>query len=186
MMINHCSYLFSIAAVTRISCQKTVNVIALVFLRPALLLLSLLLLSTGCSTSETKMIPKFDGQLAPCPTSPNCVSSLASDEAHYVEPFVLTGTSTDCWAAIVSTVKALPRTQIMTETPDYLHAEVRSRLFRFVDHFELAVASDKHRIDIRSASVTGHSDMGVNRERVEMLRDSLTEKGICKATHKTR
>ena len=156
--------------------DKTVKIIVLI----------LLLLSAGCSTGEIKMTQQFNGQLAPCPSSPNCVSSLADDEEHRVEPFMLASNNANCWADIISLVKALPRTQIIAETSNYLHVEVRSFLFRFVDHLELVIAQDKQRLDIRSASVTGYSDMGVNRKRVEMLRDLFVEKGLCKATHKTR
>ena len=55
-------------------------------------------------------------------------------------------------------------------TPTYLRAEFRSRLFRFVDDVELLVDPEAARIEIRSASRVGHSDLGVNRKRVEVIR----------------
>ena len=130
------------------------------------------------------MNQEFDGQLAPCPTSPNCVSSLASDDLHRVEPLILTAPIDSCWENITKAIKAIPRTLLIDKTPRYLHVEVRSFLFRFVDHLELAASADNHRVDIRSASVTGHSDMGVNRKRVEKIRKVLIEQGICTTRQK--
>ena len=41
---------------------------------------------------------------------------------------------------IAEVVAATPRTEIMTQNGDYLHAEVTSRIFRFVDDLEIALA----------------------------------------------
>jgi len=116
--------------------------------------------------------------LAPCPRSPNCVSSLAPDEGHRVEPLVLRVPAESAWASARRAVLALPRTRIAVERPGYLRAECTSRWLRFVDDLELALAPDGARIDVRSASRIGYSDLGVNRERVETLRAALREAGV--------
>jgi uncharacterized protein (DUF1499 family) len=72
----------------------------------------------------------------------------------------------------------LPRTRIVKETEDYLHAECRSALFRFVDDLELQLRPSESIIAVRSASRLGYSDLGVNRRRVEGLRESLTRLGV--------
>ncbi|HOW77583.1 MAG TPA: DUF1499 domain-containing protein [Candidatus Competibacteraceae bacterium] len=51
----------------------------------------------------------------------------------------------------------------------YLHVEFRSAVFGFVDDMEFYF-SPPGTIQVRSASRTGYSDFGVNRERVETLR----------------
>lgn len=124
------------------------------------------------------MSSQSDHPLTPCPASPNCVSSLASDKKHLVMPFMLVNSAAEAWPDITAVVLELPRCKIVEQRSGYLHAEVRSRIFRFVDHLELAATSDGKRVDVRSASVTGYSDLGVNRQRIETLRNLLQEAGL--------
>ena len=73
-------------------------------------------------------------------------------------------------------LKKMARTEIITETENYLYAECTSFLFRFTDDLEVYVDSEKKLIHFRSASRVGHSDLGANRKRVENLKSLL--KGI--------
>jgi uncharacterized protein (DUF1499 family) len=116
--------------------------------------------------------------LAPCPSSPNCVSSDAGDAAHRVAPFELAAPAPEAWRAARLAVSALPRTRIVTETPDYLHAECASALLGFVDDLELHLRPAEGRIAVRSASRVGYGDLGVNRRRVEGLRSALRRKRV--------
>jgi uncharacterized protein (DUF1499 family) len=74
-------------------------------------------------------------------------------------------------------VLSLPRTTIVEERRGYLHAESRSLIFRFVDDLELQSSEAGDRVDVRSASRVGYGDMGVNRKRVEALREALVANG---------
>jgi uncharacterized protein (DUF1499 family) len=116
--------------------------------------------------------------MAPCPESPNCVSSEAADAAHAVAPFELAAAPERAWAAAREAVAELPRTRIAEERPGYLRAVCRSRLLRFADDLELELRTDPDRIAVRSASRVGYSDLGVNRRRVESLRARLRERGV--------
>jgi uncharacterized protein (DUF1499 family) len=116
--------------------------------------------------------------LAPCPSSPNCISSDAGDAAHRVPAFELAAPAPAAWRALRLAVAGLPRTRIVAETPDYLHAECASALFGFVDDLELHLRSAEGRIAVRSASRLGRSDLGVNRRRVEGLRSALRREGV--------
>ncbi len=62
------------------------------------------------------------------------------------------------------------RVSIISEQADYLHAEARSLLFRFVDDIEFSLQAEKGLIQVRSAARTGYSDFGVNRRRIERIR----------------
>lgn len=104
-----------------------------------------------------------NGPFAPCPNSPNCVSSLATDSTHQIDP--LPAGDLDRLQALVL---SLPRTALVERTGDYLHVTFTTRLMRFVDDVEFRVAGDH--IDVRSASRVGKGDLGVNRARVEELR----------------
>ena len=50
-------------------------------------------------------------------------------------------------------------------------------MFRFVDDVEFHLRSAEGVIAVRSASRIGTSDFGVNRRRVERIRDRLIEAG---------
>ena len=105
-----------------------------------------------------------EGRLAPCKRSPNCVSSQASpsDPEHYIAPIH------GSMAAARKAVESLPRTTIVEARGDYLYAEFRSALLRYVDDVEFFF--DGQVIHVRSCSRLGRRDFGVNRKRVEALR----------------
>lgn len=129
---------------------------------------------TACSSNNPI---DQQGAMAPCPSSPNCVSSRGQDDA-FISPFVLTGVAQQSWPSIIDILMAMPRTEIIEQSPGYVHATASSRIFSFVDDMELELVSDGKTIDIRSASRTGYSDMGVNRKRMEQLREMLSEAGL--------
>jgi uncharacterized protein (DUF1499 family) len=105
-----------------------------------------------------------DGRLAPCKRSPNCVSSQANpaDLEHYIAP--LHGSM----AAVRQAVQSYPGARIIETRDDYLYAEFRTRLLRYVDDVEFF--PDGQVIHVRSCSRLGRRDFGVNRKRVEALR----------------
>jgi uncharacterized protein (DUF1499 family) len=109
--------------------------------------------------------------LAPCPSSPNCVSSLATDAEHHVEPLRIVGDPTHAIDDLRRIIEGMPRARIVAANSTGLHAEFRSRIFRFIDDVDLQL--DGHVVQIRSASRTGYSDFGVNRERVEAIRQAF-------------
>ncbi|MNR58817.1 hypothetical protein D3C85_1799120 [compost metagenome] len=61
--------------------------------------------------------------------------------------------------------------RVVEQQERYLRAEFTSLVFRFVDDVEFLIGEQQ--IDVRSASRLGHSDFGVNRERIERLRRQL-------------
>ena len=112
------------------------------------------------------------GTFAPCPASPNCVSTLADpeDKTHYIAPLRFGSVEgKDVMGEVVAVLKDERRTIIVTQSEAYLHAEVRSRLFRFVDDVEVFVNQANGLVHFRSASRLGYGDFGVNRKRVEKL-----------------
>ena len=70
-------------------------------------------------------------------------------------------------------VRGLPRSTTVTATERYLHVTLRSRFFGFIDDLELKLDPQTKRINIRSASRSGSYDLGVNRRRVEDVRNQL-------------
>jgi uncharacterized protein (DUF1499 family) len=113
-----------------------------------------------------------DGGLHDCPESPNCVCSTASRPAQRIEPLRFDGDPDAALARLAQWLAAQPRTQIITRTDRYLHATCTSRIFRFVDDLEALVDPAAGLIQLRSASRIGYSDLGVNRRRIEALRQA--------------
>ena len=116
-----------------------------------------------------------DGRLADCPASPNCVSTQATDAEHRMEPIPFTGSSDEAMQRIKDVVAKMPRTKIVTVEDNYLHAEFRSAIFRFVDDVEFLIDPEAQLIHFRSASRVGYSDLGVNRRRMEEIRKAFGE-----------
>lgn len=113
-----------------------------------------------------------DGQLAGCPESPNCVCSHLTqvDKVHSIDPITYNSTPAEALAKLKSIVKAMPKTQIITESTNYFYAEFTSNLMGYVDDVEFLVYENPKVIHVRSASRLGKSDLGVNRKRVEEIR----------------
>jgi len=109
-----------------------------------------------------------DGRLAPCRRSPNCVSSQAdpSDREHYIAPIAFAGSMQQLRKAI----EALALATIVEEKGNYLYAEFRTPILRFVDDVELYYEKTSSLIQVRSASRLGRRDFRANRNRVEQLR----------------
>lgn len=108
----------------------------------------------------------IDGQLAVCPSSPNCVSSeagTADDKA--VDPLSL-----GAWAALPGVIEEMGG-EVTRQTDDYISSEFTSSLFGFVDDLEFRLTDSD--IQVRSASRVGHSDAGVNAARVADLREKV-------------
>ncbi|MFN6515937.1 MAG: DUF1499 domain-containing protein [Nostoc sp. CreGUA01] len=111
-----------------------------------------------------------NGKLAPCPNSPNCVSSQSTDTVHQIAPLTFTSTPEQAIANLKKIIESLPRTKIISESPDYLYAEFKSALLGFVDDVEFYLDKNANVMQVRSASRLGQSDLGVNRKRIETIR----------------
>jgi len=119
-----------------------------------------------------------DNRFAPCPDSPNCVSSDATDEKHRVEPYRLIAAAEDAWHGLQNVLAAEERTRLIEVNDSYLHVEVRSAVMRFVDDTEFSLRASEGIIAVRSAARTGHNDGGVNRKRIERIRQALRARGL--------
>ena len=102
--------------------------------------------------------------------SRSSVSSGASDEQHAIDGFAFSTSPGDAWNAARAAVAQLPRTEIISQTDDYLHAEFQTSLFRFIDDVEMRLHSEDRTIEIRSRSRVGRQDFMQNRKRIEQIR----------------
>lgn len=110
-----------------------------------------------------------DEQLHPCPDSETCVSSLADDERHAVDPLPCGPSDFD--AVVQHAERVLDRVTVEEVEGRYAHLEARSFAFGFVDDVELH--ADRGAIQVRSAARLGGTDFGSNRERVQELYEAV-------------
>ncbi|MEM1370476.1 MAG: DUF1499 domain-containing protein [Cyanobacteria bacterium P01_H01_bin.15] len=110
-----------------------------------------------------------NSQLLPCPGTPNCVCSQDSNQDFVIEPL-----STVNLQQLRQIIEQMERTNIVEQTDGYLWVEFTSKLMGFVDDLEFLVDSASQVTHVRSASRLGKSDLGVNRQRVELIRQQLT------------
>ena len=108
------------------------------------------------------------GRLAPCKRTPNCVSSQAdpSDDEHYIAPLEPKDMN-----VLRKTVESMRGASVISSGANYLYAEFRTPILRFVDDVEFFY--DGKVIHVRSASRLGRRDFGVNRKRIEELRSLI-------------
>jgi len=115
-------------------------------------------------------MPNSEDRLSPCPSSPNCVSSLARDRKHAIEPLRYSGSRDEARQRLIGILDKLARVNVALAETDYIHAEFRSLIFRFVDDVEFLLPEKGNIIHVKSASRVGYSDLGANRKRVERIR----------------
>lgn len=138
------------------------------------LLLSITVMMVACPGSRPKNLGVAEGRLAPCPKSPNCVSSQSDDKEHYIAPILYDETLDKAREKLTTVIRSMKRSRIVTVEDSYIHAEFTSAIFRFVDDVEFYLDDTTKTIHMRSASRVGKSDFGVNRKRMENLRAHFT------------
>jgi uncharacterized protein (DUF1499 family) len=110
------------------------------------------------------------GSLAACPSPAHCARAdwpSADPEA--------------ALARLLPVLEALPRTQVLERSADYLHASCSSALFGFVDDLELYADPAAGVLQARSLSRLGDSDLGVNGRRLAALERALAAAGDAEA-----
>lgn len=111
----------------------------------------------------------LNGQLRPCPATPNCVCSEWPGLSASIEPLHYSIAHDDAWQSARLAITSSGG-EIIREQEQYLHARYITPFMRFVDDVELRLDENLHVIHIRSASRVGHSDLGANRRRIESIR----------------
>lgn len=116
----------------------------------------------------------LDLRLPPCPQSPSCVSSQSWSPDRRVAPLPFAGDPEEALDRLAALIEAEPHARVVERRGILLQAEYRSRLLGFTDDLTLLVDEAAGVIHVRSASRRGWSDLGVNRRRVEALREAFS------------
>lgn len=143
-------------------------------------LLLMLTLALGVGPAFAQSIGVRDGRLQPPSLTPNSVSSQAALYPEHpqrssadIEPLRFKGSGAEAVRQLAELVRSTPGATVITQTPGYLHAEMRTRWLKFTDDLELLLDEPSSVIHVRSASRLGLLDLGANRKRVELLRSQF-------------
>lgn len=136
--------------------------------------LTMVILLTGCTQSYAM---KENNPDLLCSSKPNCVSTQELRSDYQVAPFELISDTTTI-DEIEQVALTLKRTKTVNKTDDRLHLESTSLVFRFVD--DLHIVKQGSQLQVRSKSRVGYSDFGVNKKRVEALRQKLIAANLLK------
>jgi len=115
-----------------------------------------------------------EGRLAPCPDSPNCVSSQASSKSHLVEAISYQVDRDNARKALIAILENESKATIITQTDEYIHVEFRA--FIFIDDVEFYFPKEEAIIHVRSASRVGRSDLGANKRRVKSITSAFSSR----------
>jgi uncharacterized protein (DUF1499 family) len=126
------------------------------------------------SGSRPSRLGLDQGQLHAIKTNlQNSVSSFTDSEYHKIAPISASKEPREVFARVVEAVKAMPGATVITKDPNYLYAEFQTPLLKFVDDVEFLLDEGNGVIHVRSASRLGRKDFGVNRKRIEAIRQSI-------------
>jgi uncharacterized protein (DUF1499 family) len=87
-----------------------------------------------------------------------------------MDPIPYAGDPKQARERLLAVLRAWPRARITREEPGAITVECRSRIFRFVDDVDFRFDDEARQIHFRSASRLGRRDFGVNRQRMEEMR----------------
>jgi uncharacterized protein (DUF1499 family) len=119
------------------------------------------------------------GRLPPPYSTPNNVHSQAlvwgPEYAHTaIAPLPAQADGPSTMARLRGLVEATPGARVVKAEPEYLYAQYTTKWMRFVDDAEFWFDPAAQSVQVRSASRLGHGDLGVNRARIEALRQRLS------------
>ena len=137
------------------------------------LVMAVILTSTACAGVEN--IGMTEGKLAPCPDSPNCVSTQSEEKGHAMKPLPYLQTREASREKILSILKDMKRTEIVKLTESYIHVECRTALLHFMDDVAFFLDDTTRVVHFRSASRVGYYDFGLNRRRMKRISEKYLE-----------
>lgn len=113
--------------------------------------------------------------IAACGWAPHCVSSInAPGSSRHVDPIMYSGSREQAQAALINAIKRDPDARIEAGDLPTLRVTYRSTV-GFVDEVTLAFGDSVGSIDVKSRSRIGFYDFGVNRRRMDALREAFNQ-----------
>ncbi len=104
--------------------------------------------------------------------------SQDGDPKHAINPIAYHIDRDAARKTLLKVLTVVPRTEVIEQTDNYIHALSKSRIFKFIDDVEFYFPRNESVIHVRSAARMGESDLGVNRRRLEQIRLALRDLNI--------
>ncbi len=130
--------------------------------------------------STPKDLGVHQGRLKGLSATDNSVNSQADlypDHPQHmhasIAPLAVRGNGPATIAKLKGIVEGMAGARLITQAPDYLYAQYTTPLMRYVDDVEFWFDPVANVIQVRSASRVGQGDLGMNRKRIEMVREAL-------------
>jgi len=130
-------------------------------------------LAAACASTDTVKIGVQDGRLKPCPNAPKCVSTQSEDARHRMEPIPYSGSLEEARERILSIVRGMETSRVVTVEPRYLYVQFKSKVFGFIDDVEFYFDEERNLIHFRSSARFGYYDWKVNRRRMEYVTEQF-------------
>lgn len=115
--------------------------------------------------SQVPTLGVSQGKLKALSNKPNSVSSQTEIADKKVATLAFKDTQESTMEALKQAVSAYGGGTIEKETNDYLYVIFTTSLMKYRDDVEFWLDSENKEVHFRSASRTGYSDMGLNRQR---------------------
>jgi uncharacterized protein (DUF1499 family) len=113
--------------------------------------------------------------ISACPNTPNCVSSVDTKKANYIPPLNFNDSARSARYRLLKILHRMKRARVVEFDEKDIRVEYISSFFKFVDDVSFYLDSRDKVIHVRSASRIGYYDLGVNRRRVEKIREMFEE-----------
>jgi uncharacterized protein (DUF1499 family) len=149
--------------------KKVIRMPILILLILALLAIAIPMFIVPAISPRPTNLGVRNGNFTACPPdAENCVSTQQDTRAsRTMTPIPYTGSAADAKARLLNLIQADGATVVDESQPNYIYAEYRTRVMRFIDDVEFYIDDTNKVIHFRSASRIGRSDVGANKARME-------------------
>jgi len=112
-----------------------------------------------------------NGMLAKMPKTPNAVSSQTEEKDKSIEALEFRENLVNSKKRVIKAIESYGNAKIIKNETNYIYVIFTTGLMKYHDDVEFYFDESKKLIQIRSASRIGYSDMGLNRERYNKIKE---------------
>jgi len=112
-----------------------------------------------------------NGKLSKMPNKPNAVSSQTDEKDKQIEAMEFKENLAGSKEHIIKAIEIYGNAKIIKNENNYIYAVFTTGKMKYHDDVEFYFDESEKLIHVRSASRIGYSDMGLNRERYNKLRE---------------
>lgn len=122
------------------------------------------------SADITSKLGVHNGQLAAMPDTPNAVSSQTDDASKHVDALPMQGSAKETLTKILACLQEMGNNTVTTQLDNYIHAVFVTPFMKYHDDVEFYIDTANNKVQFRSASRVGKSDLGANKARYDAFK----------------